>query len=138
MCLSAGRTKATLVEPVTPNTQKMTAASVRLSRQCGLGCSVQSQKRLYRDSGGCGGGGGGGVPVLSHRPVCGRGCPGRPDRRLKAHTRRRANCVGLSSIRSWILVAACQHGAPGDEAPRRLSLSTQANLSVTSCWYLVT
>ena len=99
----------------------MTAASVRLSRQCGLGCSVQSQKRVYSE--GCGegcGGGGGGVPVLSHRPVCGRcGCPGRPDRRIKAHTGRRASCVDLSSM----------SGLPGSVPTRRAGALCAGKLS---------
>ena len=101
MCLSAGRTKATLVEPVTPNTQNMTAASVRFSRQCGRCCSVQSQNGLNRD--GDGGGGGGGVPVLSNRPNGGRCGWTAVGRRLKAQTGRRASCMDLSSIvgRSW-------------------------------------
>ena len=96
MCLSAGRTKATLVEPVTPNTQNMTAASVRFSRQCGRCCSVQSQNGLNRD--GDGGGGGGGVPVLSNRPNGGRCGWTAVGRRLKAQTGRRASCMDLSSI----------------------------------------
>ena len=97
MCLSAGRTKATLVEPVTPNTQNMTAASVRFSRQCGLCCSVQSQNCFNRDAGG-GGGGGGGVPVHSNRPNGGRCGWTAVGRRLKAQTGRRASCIGLSSM----------------------------------------
>ena len=97
VCLSAGRTKATLVEPVTPNTQNMTAASVRFSRQCGLCCSVQSQNCFNRDAGG-GGGGGGGVPVHSNRPNGGRCGWTAVGRRLKAQTGRRASCIGLSSM----------------------------------------
>ena len=40
-----GRTTATLVDPVTPNTQKMTAASSFDSLQEGRVCVVQAQKR---------------------------------------------------------------------------------------------
>ena len=112
----------------------MTAASLRLSRQCGLGCSVQSQKRLYSDAGeggGCGGGGGG-VPVLSHRPVCGRcGCPGRPDRRIKAHTGRRASCIGLISMSGRWLSVPTRRGA---RAPAR----SQALLLVSLIFFLYT
>jgi hypothetical protein len=93
VCLSAGRTKATLVEPVTPNTQNMTAASVRFSRQCGLCCSVQSQNGLNRDADG---GGGGGVLVHSNRTNGGRCGWTAVGRRLKAQNGRRASCIGLN------------------------------------------
>jgi hypothetical protein len=46
--LSSGRTNVTLAEPVTPNTQIMTAASVFDARQCGRFCVVQAQKRALK------------------------------------------------------------------------------------------
>ena len=48
-----GRTTATLVDPVTPNTQKMTAASSFDSLQEGRVCVVQAQKRGERARGPC-------------------------------------------------------------------------------------
>ena len=42
---SSGRTTATLLDPVTPKTQKATAASVLSSFHDGRGCVVHRQKR---------------------------------------------------------------------------------------------